>query len=119
MRYPWHLYLMGAMYVVAGCFHFIKPAMYLRIMPRYLPAPQMLVYLSGLAEILLGVGVCFAMTKNYALYGIMLMLLLFFMVHIHMLSSEKAAAGLPQWLLIVRIFMQFGLIYWAYYYLRF
>lgn len=110
---------MGAMYVVAGCFHFIKPAMYLRIMPRYLPAPQTLVYLSGLVEILLGVGVCFAMTKDYALYGIMLMLLLFFMVHIHMLSSEKAAAGLPQWLLIVRIFMQFGLIYWAYYYLRF
>ena len=119
MRYPWHLYLMGIMYAITGCLHFIKPAMYLRIMPRYLPAPLVLVYLSGLAEIILGIAICFPATKNPALWAIMLMLILFFMVHIHMLSSEKAAAGLPQWLLILRIFLQFGLIYWAYWYLRF
>ncbi|WP_031425967.1 MauE/DoxX family redox-associated membrane protein [Flavimarina sp. Hel_I_48] len=117
MDYPWHLYLMGIMYVIAGCMHFIKPAIYLRIMPRYLPAPKLLVYLSGLAEIILGIAVCFPLTKDLALWGIMLMLALFFMVHFHMLSSEKAAAGFPKWLLIVRILMQFGLIYWAYCYL--
>ena len=35
----WHIYLMALMYVAAGVMHFLKPRMYERIMPRYLPAP--------------------------------------------------------------------------------
>lgn len=118
MTYPWHLYLMAIMYIVAGIFHFIKPKMYMRIMPRYLPAHKALVLLSGLAEIILGIGLLFPATKDYAIYGIILMLLIFFLVHFYMLSSEKAGAGLPRWALIVRIFLQFIIIWWAWYYLR-
>ncbi|MBT8296422.1 MAG: DoxX family protein [Gramella sp.] len=119
MAYPWHLYLMAFMYIIAGIFHFLKPKMYMRIMPRYLPAHKSLVYLSGMAEILLGIGLLFPATKNLAIYGIILMLSIFFLVHFYMLSSEKAAAGLPKWILIVRIPLQFVLIWWAWFYLRF
>jgi uncharacterized membrane protein len=31
------LYLMAVLYVLAGSLHFVKPKMYLRIMPPYLP----------------------------------------------------------------------------------
>lgn len=117
MSNPWHLYAMAAMYIVAGLMHFIKPKLYLRIMPRYLPNHKMLVYLSGLAEILLGVGLCFSLTKNLAIYGIILMLAIFLLVHFYMLSGEKASAGIPKWLLILRIPLQFFLMYWAYWYL--
>lgn len=119
MIYPWHLYLMAFMYIVAGVFHFLKPRMYMRIMPRYLPAHKTLVLLSGLAEILLGIGLCFPKTKDLAIYGIILMLLVFLLVHFYMLSSEKAGAGLPKWILIVRIPLQFVLIWWAWFYLKF
>ncbi|MCH4823489.1 DoxX family protein [Gramella lutea] len=119
MTYPWHLYLMALMYVIAGVFHFLKPKMYMRIMPRYLPAHKTLVLLSGAAEILLGVGLCFPETKDLAIYGIILMLLVFLLVHFYMLSSEKAGAGLPKWILIVRIPLQFILIWWAWFYLKF
>ena len=118
MKFPWHLYLMAAIYIVAGIIHFIKPAMYLRIMPQYLPAPHTLVFISGIAEILLGILLCFPSTKNLAVYGIIAMLAVFLLVHIHMLSSEKAAAGFPQWILWSRIPLQFLLMYWAYWYLR-
>ena len=91
----------------------------MRIMPRYLPAHKTLVYLSGLAEILLGAGLFFPETKDLAIYGIILMLSIFFLVHFYMLSSEKAGAGLPKWILIARIFLQFVLIWWAWFYLRF
>lgn len=110
---------MALMYVVAGLFHFIKPRMYMRIMPRYLPAHKALVLLSGIAEILLGIGLCFPETKDLAIYGIILMLLVFLLVHFYMLSSEKAGAGLPKWILIVRIPLQFILIWWAWFYLEF
>ena len=117
MTNPWHLYIMAVMYVVAGIMHFIKPKMYLRIMPRYLPNHKFLVALSGFAEIALGIGICFETTKTLAIYGILLMLVVFLLVHFYMLSTEKAAAGIPKWVLVLKIPLQFVLMYWAYWYL--
>lgn len=119
MTYPWHLYLMGAIYVFAGVMHFIKPKMYLRIMPRYLPNHKLLVKLGGIAEIVLGITVCIPALKAISIYGIILMLLLFLMVHIYMLTEKKASTGLPKWILLLRLPLQFGLMYWAFWYLKF
>tara|TARA_B100001059_G_C17828893_1_gene583286 strand:+ start:479 stop:811 length:333 start_codon:yes stop_codon:yes gene_type:complete len=110
---------MGAIYVFAGVMHFIKPKMYLRIMPRYLPNHKLLVNLSGIAEIVLGITVCIPALKAISIYGIILMLLLFLMVHIYMLTEKKASAGLPKWILLLRLPLQFGLMYWAFWYLKF
>lgn len=117
MAAPWHLYSMAVLYIIAGIMHFVRPKIYLRIMPRYLPKPKLMVVLSGLAEILLGIGLCFSVTKDFSVYGIILLLTIFLLVHFHMLSSEKAAAGIPKWILILRLPLQFVLMYWAYYYL--
>lgn len=117
MSYPWHFLLMAAMYIIAGIFHFIKPKAYLRIMPRYLPAPKLLVLLSGVSEVLLGIGLLFEETKALAIYGIIAMLLMFLLVHFYMLSSKKAGAGFPVWALIIRLPLQFVLIWWAYFYI--
>jgi len=119
MSIPWHLYLMGLMYILSGFFHFLKPKVYLRILPRYLPVPNALVYLSGVVEIVLGIGLYFYATKNWAIYGIILMLTIFLLVHFYMLSSRKAGAGIPVWALVLRIPLQFILMWWAYYYLQF
>ncbi len=107
---------MAAMYIVAGVMHFVKPKMYMRIMPRYLPSHKALVYLSGLAEILLGIGLCIPALKTISIYGIIAMLAVFLLVHFYMLSGKKAAAGIPKWILILRIPLQFGLMYWAWMY---
>ena len=115
---PWHLYAMAAMYVVAGVMHFIKPKVYLRIMPLYLPQPALLVALSGVAEIMLGIGLCSSATKDLSIYGIILMLTIFLLVHFYMLSSKKASTGIPRFVLLLRIPLQFGLMYWAYVYLN-
>ncbi len=119
MEAPWHLYLMATMYIVAGIIHFIKPRIYERIMPRYLPYHRPLVYLSGAAEIILGIGLFFEQTRFLAIYGIIAMLTIFLLVHFYMLSSKKAGAGIPRWVLMLRIPLQFFLMYWAWYYLQF
>ena len=118
MTNAWHLYLMGAIYILAGIMHFIKPKVYLRIMPRYLPFLKPLVLLSGMAEILLGFGLFFEPTRAIAVYGIIAMLSVFLLVHFYMLSSEKASAGFPKWLLLLRLPIQFALMYWAFMYLK-
>lgn len=86
-------------------------------MPRYLPNHKLLVFLSGMAEIILGISLCIEQTRNLGIYGIILMLIIFLPVHFYMLSSEKAAAGIPKWILILRVPLQFVLMYWAYSYL--
>jgi len=85
-------------------------------MPRYLPNHKLLVFLSGLAEILLGVGLCLPETKNISIIGIILMLIVFLLVHFYMLKGKKEGAGIPKWILILRIPLQFILMYWTYSY---
>jgi len=85
-------------------------------MPRYLPKHKLLVSLSGMAEILLGLGLCFPSTKNTAVTGIILMLTVFLLVHFYMLKGKKEGAGIAKWILILRIPLQFILMYWAYSY---
>ncbi len=116
---PWHLYLMAGMYVVAGTLHFVFPKAYLRIMPNYLPYPKFLVYSSGVIEILLGIALCWPFSKDLAIYGIIAMLILFLPVHLYMLSGKDAAAGVPKWVLWLRLPLQIGLMYWAFWYLQF
>tara|TARA_R110002020_G_scaffold387546_1_gene598331 strand:+ start:138988 stop:139317 length:330 start_codon:yes stop_codon:yes gene_type:complete len=108
---------MAVMYIVAGIVHFIKPRTYMRIMPRYLPNHKVLVFLSGLAEITLGVCLCFPETKDIAIWGIIAMLIVFLTVHFYMLTPE-ANIKLPKWLLVLRLPLQLGLMYWAYSYLE-
>ncbi len=117
MENPWHLYVMAGMYMIAGIAHFVYPKAYLRIMPRYLPNHRLLVLLSGLVEIVLGIALCFESTRNFSIYAIIAMLLVFLLVHFYMLSGEKESAGIPKWILLLRIPLQFGLMYWAYFYL--
>lgn len=117
MIYPWHLYFMAGIYIVAGIMHFLKPKMYRRIMPKYLPNPQLLIIISGIVEMALGISLCFPQSKDVGILGIIAMLIVFLLVHFYMLSSKKAGAGIPRWLLILRIPLQIGLMYWAYWYL--
>jgi uncharacterized membrane protein len=98
--------------------HFIFPEAYRKIIPPYLPWPRLLVTVSGIAEIVLAAGLLFPASRNISLYGIIGMLVLFLMVHFHMLTARTATLGLPLWLLILRIPIQFFLIFWASYSLR-
>lgn len=114
---PWHLYLMAGMYILAGLMHFIRPKTYGAIMPKYIPAKRAMVFWSGVAEIALGIGLCFEQTRTIAIWGIIAMLAVFMTVHFDMLSNEKLKGKFPMWAIVLRIPLQFVLIYWAYFYL--
>ena len=62
-------------------------------MPDWLPAPQFLNYASGLAEIILGLLLLPEATRAFAAWSIAAMLLLFSVVHIHMLLEALGNPG--------------------------
>ncbi len=113
----WHLYILSSIFIAAGVFHLIRPKAFMRIMPLYIPYHQLVVYLSGIAEIFAGIGVLFTATRTLSIQAIIVMLVLFFPVHIHMLMNKKASLNFPKSILFFRLFLQFGLIYWAYQYI--
>lgn len=116
MDFPWHLYLMASIYILAGINHFRKPKMYERIIPPYFPNAKLLNLLSGFAEIVFGILLMIPGYSKFGAWGIIFLLVAFFTVHIYMLQDKKASFGLPKWLLWLRIPLQFLLIYWAYLY---
>ncbi len=113
----WDLVVMALMYVFAGIMHFVKPKAYLKVMPKFLKARKFLNLLSGAFEIALGIGLLFDATRSFSALGIILMLIVFLLVHFNMLRGEKFALGVPKWILILRIPLQFILIWWAYLYI--
>lgn len=104
---------MSFLYIGAGINHFINPRFYLSIMPKFFPMQNTLNIISGIAEIILGIGLLFASTRPISAYLIIAMLIAFFAVHIpHLFQPPKIAQG-KEWFLYVRIVLQFVLIYWA------
>lgn len=116
---PGVLWLMGVFYVVAGANHFINAAFYLPMMPPYLPNHGALVYLSGLAEIVLGVAVLVPASRRLAAWGIILLLIAIFPANVHIALHDVPVFGATHGLGVwnwVRLPLQGVLIAWAWRY---
>jgi uncharacterized membrane protein len=113
--YLFFLYLMSGFYMFAGLMHFVKPKMYIRIIPPYFPKPEILNLLVGIFEIIFGLGLLFDQTRSVSAIAIILLLLAVFPANIYM--YQKGAKGIPKWALLLRLPLQFALIAWAYIYI--
>lgn len=111
-------YALGALFVLAGINHFANASFYTNIMPGYLPAHNALISLSGLAEIVAGVLLCYGPTMRLGAWGIVMMLVVFFTVHVHMIVHADRYANVPLWALWLRLAFQFPMIAWAYWFTR-
>ncbi|MFI5317644.1 MAG: DoxX family protein [Myxococcota bacterium] len=115
------LYLMGAFYVFAGLQHFRVPDNYLPMMPDYLPWHAGLILLSGVAEVLCGLGVLLPRTRRLAAWGTIALLIAVFPANIHVALHNVALFGAKEGagaLNYVRLPLQLLLIAWAWWYTR-
>ena len=108
------IYAIAALFGVAGVAHFVWPAPFVRIVPPYLPAPRMLVYVSGAAEVLGAVGVLWPPTRPYAGWGLILLLIAVFPANLHMALHPSDFPRIPAWGLYLRLPLQAVLIGWVY-----
>ncbi|MCG8588059.1 MAG: DoxX family protein [Proteobacteria bacterium] len=110
------LFVMGGFYVFAGVAHFTRPEFYLRIMPDYLPWHLELVYLSGVAEIALGVAVLVPRLRSLAAWGLIALLIAVFPANVHAaVNGISVGDADPVWNW-VRLPFQGVFIAWAWWY---
>ena len=115
------LYVMAAFYIFAGVYHFRAPEFYTAIMPPYLPWHLELVYLSGVAEILCGVGLLIPRTRVLAAWATIALLVAVFPANVHVALNNVVMPGRTEGLGIwnwVRLPFQFLFIAWAWWYTR-
>lgn len=112
MRVPLRATLLGGFFLLAGVMHFVTPGFYLAMMPPWLPAHGMLVAVSGVAEILGGVGVMTARWRRAAGIGLLVLLVAVFPANIQLLLDARAA-GEPTGLLWLRLPLQPVFIWWV------
>jgi uncharacterized membrane protein len=108
-------------YFYAGINHFKNPASYIRIIPHYIPWPELVNSLAGIFEILFGLLLLPKITRPYAAWGIILMLTAFLPVHIQMVTDAPLKLGaltvtpLIAWL---RLALQPVLMLWVWWYTK-
>ncbi len=116
------LYVMALGFVVAGVLHFIIPELYVQIIPPIFPAPLALVYLSGLAEIAVGIGLLISRTRQHAAWATIALLVAIFPANVYMATHGIVIEGMPgggdpteavRW---GRLPLQGVLILWAHWY---
>ncbi|HEY1552659.1 MAG TPA: DoxX family membrane protein [Kofleriaceae bacterium] len=101
--------------VGAGINHFLSPAAYVAMVPAALPAPALLVQISGVAEILGGLGLILPKTRRLAAWGIIALLVAVFPANINMAVNDLplGTTHVASWLLWLRLPLQLILIAWA------
>ncbi len=115
MGLPFSRVVTGLIFVVAGLLHFVAPGAYERIMPPYLPFHRGLVYGSGAAEVLGGLGLLSNRTRRGAGIGLIFLLITVLPANVQMLIDARAA-GKPSWwvtLLWLRLPLQAVLAAWV------
>lgn len=106
--------------IVAGGLHFAQPEPFIRIVPGFLPAPAMLVYLSGAIEIGLGIALLIPPLQTLAAWGLVALFIAVFPANLNMAINHIHIKGIPDgwWFQAIRLPFQFVLIAWAYWYTR-
>lgn len=110
------LVIMGGWTNLAGIMHFVAPKGFEKIVPPYISKRRLMVYLSGIAEIILGTALFFDPTRSYAALGIILLLIAVFPANLYMAQRWRAKKLPYTWAAYARLPLQLVLIWWAFLY---
>ena len=101
-------------FIYFGIDHFINPDFYLSIMPPSFPLHQEAVYISGLFEIIGGMGILIYRFRKIAGWGLFALLIAVYPANIYMAVTPSAFPDIPIFILYLRLGLQFIFLYWAY-----
>jgi uncharacterized membrane protein len=108
------LVLLGFFFIAAGTNHFMHPGVYVRTVPHWLPAPALLVQISGIGEILGGIGVLVPNARRFSGVGLIALLVAVFPANVEMAQHPEVYADIATPLAFyVRLPLQLVLIAWV------
>jgi len=108
-------WLLALFFVVAGANHFVSPEIYRALMPPSLPWPDLLIGLSGVAEVAGGIGVMIPSLRKAAGWGLITLLVAVFPANLHAASHGLSVGdvAVPPWILWARLPFQLVFIAWV------
>ena len=111
----WPRILLALFFCFAGAMHFVVPAAYIAIVPPWLPNAPLLVAISGVCEILGGLGVLLPATRRLAGWGLIALLIAVYPANIHMLRLAYANDATTLWKAArwLRLPLQLPVLWWV------
>lgn len=106
--------------IIVGMTHFIRPEQYAQIVPPEFPHPVALVYISGVFEILGGIGLTIPWLSVIAAWELIILFIAVFPANINQAIHSIPIEGIPHHPLLYwfRLPFQAVLIAWAWWYTR-
>jgi uncharacterized membrane protein len=106
--------LLAAFFVASGVNHFVSPRFYRAIVPPPLrDDAKLVVDVSGVAEVLGGLGVLLPRTRRAAGAGLVALLVAVFPANLYMAREPDRFRRFPRWALFARLPLQPLMIWWA------
>jgi uncharacterized membrane protein len=108
------LLLASLLFVASGILHFAKPAVYLKIMPPYIPSHLAMVHISGICECLGGLGLLLPATRRAAAWALVALMIAVFPANIYMATNpvETGASAIPAAIRWGRLPLQLVFVLW-------
>jgi uncharacterized membrane protein len=100
----------AALFLTSGTCHFLLTRFFVAIMPPYLPLHREAVYVSGIFELLGGLGLLFPSTRRAAGIGLFALAILVTPANVHMWLNPELFPGFSQTLLFWRLPAQAALL---------
>lgn len=106
--------------IIVGITHFASPDPYVKIVPPQLPYPLELVYISGVFEVLGGVGLLVPNVSKFSAWGLIALFIAVYPANINMAVNHIHLDNIPDspWFQVVRLPLQAVLIAWAWWYTK-
>jgi uncharacterized membrane protein len=106
--------LLAAFFVASGVNHFVSPRFYRAIVPPSLrDRAKLVVEVSGVAEVLGGVGVLLPRTRRASGGGLIALLVAVFPANLYMAREPERFKKVPRWALYARLPLQPLMMWWA------
>jgi uncharacterized membrane protein len=83
---------LAALFLASGTVHLVRPTVMEPMIPRALPAPRQLVYVSGVAELACAAGLILPRTRRVAGWGSAVLLLLVLPGNLQMAATARKRA---------------------------
>jgi uncharacterized membrane protein len=114
MRFVLRTVLPAILFLTTGTLHFVHPAFYTGIVPPQFGRADVLVAISGAAELAGGIGLLIPATRNAAGIGLIALLVAVWPANWYMaLAADRFAGVGPAWVLWLRVPLQLPLIWWV------
>jgi uncharacterized membrane protein len=98
--------VLALFFIAVGLLHFLNPRPFITIVPGWLPFPKTLVFVSGIFEILGGLGLLARSTRHWAGIGLIALLIAVFPANINMAVEHLNFGFIPDWMLWLRLLLQ-------------